>query len=214
MAESTLWPSKFLDKSSAFTILTCFKFDVDNSWVPDMKIAVDHILDKPLLLNFEEPVETFSVLAEMQEDRFCRFNGPVRGEMSVIREFDHLRVSGRVTAPVAFSCSRCLVDYDSLIDSSFTIIFRKDAGKYIDEDEVELGEQDLISSTYNGDEIDMTHEIEEQVAMEIPLKPLCSHSCKGLCHVCGIDLNRSQCSCSNETISLKFSALKDFKVSL
>lgn len=178
-----------------------------------MKIAVDHILDRPLLLNFEEPVEKFKVLAEMQKDQYCRFIGPIRGEISVSREYDHLRINGRVTAPVAFSCSRCLVDYDSLIDSNFTIFFRKDAGERIDEDEIELGEQDLISSSYSGDEIDFTHEIEEQVAMEIPLKPLCSNSCKGLCHVCGTDLNQSECSCSNETINLKFSALKNFKVS-
>lgn len=179
-----------------------------------LKISVDHILDKPFLLDFEEPVETFQLLAEMQRDNFCRFIGPIRGKISVVREFDHLKVNGTVTAPAAFSCSRCLADYDSLIESNFTILLRKDAGEYIDEDEIELGEQDLISSSYSGDEIDLTHEIEEQVVIEIPLKPLCDSSCKGLCHVCGIDLNQSQCSCNNETISLKFSALKDFKVSL
>lgn len=180
---------------------------------PVVKIAVDHILDKPLTLDFEKPVEFFPLLAEMQNDRFCNFTGPIKGELSVLREFDHLRVNGRLTAPVAFSCSRCLLDYDSLIDSNFTIFFRKDVSEYIEEDEVELGEKDLISSSYSGDEIDLTHEIEEQIAMEIPLKPLCKGSCKGLCHVCGVDLNQSQCSCSNETINLKFSALKNFKVS-
>lgn len=178
-----------------------------------MKIAVDHILDKPLLLNFEEPVEKFKVLAGMQSDQCCRFIGSIRGELSVIREFDHLRVSGRVAAPVVLLCSRCLVEYNSLIASNFTILFRKDVSEYVDEDEIELGEQDLITSSYGGDEIDLTHEIEEQVAMEIPQKPLCDDSCKGLCHVCGTDMNISQCSCSDETISLKFSALKDFKVS-
>ena len=178
-----------------------------------MKIAVDHILDKPLLLNFEEPVETFQLLAEMQSDQACRFTGPIRGELSIAREFDHLRVNGRVNVPVAFSCSRCLVDYESLIDSNFTIFLRKDVSEYVDEVEIELREQDLISSSYSGDEIDLTHEIEEQVALEIPVKPLCSYSCKGLCHVCGADLNLSQCSCSNETINLKFNKLKNFKVS-
>ena len=178
-----------------------------------MIIAVDHILDKPLLLNFVKPVETFPMLAEMQKDQFCRFISPISGEISVVREYDHLRANGRVTATVAFSCSRCLIDYNSEIDSNFTIFFRKDVSASFDEDEVELGEQDLISSSYSGNEIDLTHEIEEQLAMEIPLKPLCSNSCKGLCHVCGNDLNQSQCSCSNETISLKFGALKDFKVS-
>lgn len=178
-----------------------------------VKIVVDHILDKPLLISFEEPVESFQLLAEMQKDESCHFTGLICGDISVVREFDHLRATGRVTAPVSFSCSRCLVDYDSIIDSSFTIFFRKEIDNYTAEDEIELGEQDLISSSYSGDEIDLTHEIEEQVAMEVPLKPLCSPSCKGLCQLCGNDLNLSQCSCSNKTVSLKFSALKDFKVS-
>jgi uncharacterized protein len=71
---------------------------------------------------------------------------------------------------------------------------------------------DLLSSSYSGDEIDLTHEIEEQIAMEIPLKPLCNEECKGLCHECGADLNTSTCSCSKEPVSLTFSALKNFKV--
>ena len=83
----------------------------------------------------------------------------------------------------------------------------------VEEEEIELSEQDLVSATYSGDEIDLTHELEEQVAMEIPLKPLCGEGCKGLCPVCGTDLNQAACSCQREQINLKFSALKDFKVS-
>jgi uncharacterized protein len=71
----------------------------------------------------------------------------------------------------------------------------------------------LIATTYSGDEIDLTHEIEEQVAMDIPFKPLCGEECKGLCPVCGTDLNAADCGCSKEPVNLKFSALKDFKVS-
>ena len=179
-----------------------------------MKIVVDHIKDKPLTLHIEEPIEKFQVLADMQDDRTCRFTGVITGDLSAVREFDHVRVTGRVSVPVSLSCSRCLVEYDSFVDTNFTVIFRKDAAvKYEEQDDIELGELDLLSSTYQGDEIDLTHEIEEQVVMEIPLKPLCNEGCKGLCHSCGTDLNASQCTCSTETTSFKFSALKNFKVS-
>lgn len=179
-----------------------------------VKIVIDHIQDKPLTLHIEEPVETFPVLAGMQGDQSCRFTGLIEGDFSAVREYDHVRVTGRVSVPVSLSCSRCLADFDSFVDTSFTLIFRKDsAARHEDQDDIELGELDLLSSTYQGDEIDLTHEIEEQVAMEIPLKPLCDDSCKGLCHTCGTDLNASQCSCSTETASFKFSALKNFKAS-
>ncbi len=178
-----------------------------------VKIVVDHIKDAPVSLHIDEPVATFPLLADMQDDRSCCISGNIQGDMTVTREYDAIRVTGRVTAPLALSCSRCLADFTSFVDTNFTIFFRKAAAATSPvEDEVELGEMDLLSSTYSGDEIDVTHEIEEQIAMEIPLKPLCNDDCRGLCHECGIDLNTSGCSCSKDPVSLTFSALKNFKV--
>ena len=178
-----------------------------------VKLVVDHIKDTPITLHIDEPVGTFPLLVGMQDDKSCRIAGKIEGDVTAVREFDNIRVTGRVTAPLALTCSRCLADYTSFADTSFTLFFRKESvATPSSEDELELGEMDLLSSSYSGDEIDLTHEIEEQIAMEIPLKPLCSEACKGLCHVCGIDLNTSSCSCSKEPSSLTFSALKDFKV--
>ena len=178
-----------------------------------MKLTVDHIKDTPVALHIDEPVETFPLLTGMQDDKSCSFAGRIQGDMTVTREYDNMRVTGRITVPLALSCSRCLADFTSFVDTSFTIFFRKESAiTATDEDELELGEMDLLSSVYSGDEIDLTHDIEEQVAMEIPLKPLCSDSCKGLCHECGTDLNISSCSCRKEPVSLAFNALKDFKV--
>jgi uncharacterized protein len=178
-----------------------------------VKFVVDHIKDAPYTIHFDEPVGAFPLLADVQSDTGCRITGNIRGDLTITREFDTIRVTGRVSAPLALSCSRCLADYDSFVDTGFTIFFRKEATHAAaHEEEIELGEMDLLSSLYTGDEIDLTHEIEEQVAMELPLKPLCSEECKGLCHGCGIDLNTSVCSCSSEPEHLTFSALKDFKV--
>ena len=178
-----------------------------------MKLVIDHIKDIPVTLHINEPVETFPLLASMQNVNGCSIIGAIQGDITAIREYDNIRVTGRVSAPLALSCSRCLADYNSFVDTSFTIFFRKETGAAVSaEDELELGEMDLMSSTYSGDEIDLTHEIEEQIVMEIPSKPLCDDDCKGLCHECGIDLNVSGCSCSKESVRLAFSALKDFKV--
>lgn len=178
-----------------------------------MKILVDHIKDTPLAVHIDESVDGFPLLAGIQSDHSCNITGKITGDITATREFDNIRVVGRISAPLALSCSRCLVDFESFIDTSFTIFFRKESVVSVSvEDELELGEMDLLSSVYSGDEIDLTHEIEEQVAMEIPLKPLCSDLCKGLCHKCGKDLNITTCSCSVEPVNISFSALKDFKV--
>lgn len=178
-----------------------------------MKISVDHIQEKALIIQIDEPAATFPVLLGMQADGTCTFSGPVRGQVSAVREYDHLRISGNVTVAATLTCSRCLASYETDIGSNFTIFFRKGSlDQEIDEEEVELNDQDLVSATYSGDEIDLTHEIEEQVAMEIPFKPLCSETCRGLCPTCGKDLNQGDCSCGRDGVNFKFSALKDFKV--
>ena len=179
-----------------------------------MKIKIDHIKQTAFEMHVEKPVDVFPVLARMQADGECLFTGPVTADITVEREFDHLKATGRVQVPMTLSCCRCLAAYPSAIDSTFRIIFRKETARHTEvEDETELCDDDLIASTYSGDEIDLAHEIEEQVAMEIPLKPLCDEECKGLCPACGTDLNTSSCSCTREPVNLKFSALKDFKIS-
>lgn len=178
-----------------------------------MKLIVDHIKEVPHSIHVDESADVFPLLAGIQNDVGCRITGNIQGDISAVREYENIRINGRLTAPLVLSCSRCLAEYQSFVDTSFTIFFRKgEMSAAQDNDELELGEMDLLSSTYSGDEIDLTNEIAEQIVMEIPLKPLCSDNCKGLCHVCGIDLNTSRCSCSKEPVSLTFSALKDFKV--
>jgi uncharacterized protein len=183
-------------------------------WINCVKIKIDHIKHTPYELHVEKPVEVFPVLARMQADGECVFTGPVTADITVEREFDHLKAAGRVHVPMTLTCGRCLATYPSAIDSAFRIIFRKETARQAEvEDETELCDDDLVASTYSGDEIDLAHEIEEQVAMDIPLKPLCDEGCKGLCPSCGADLNTGSCSCSREPVNLKFSALKNFKVS-
>jgi len=179
-----------------------------------LKIVIDHILEKPLELSGVEPVGRFPALLEVQASGECVFSSPVSYNVVAAKEYGHIRVTGSVQASVSLSCSRCLTEYDSLIESCFTIIFRKGLPDYssFEEDETELTEEDLISSTFSGDEIDLTHDLEEQIVMAIPLKPLCGEHCKGLCPECGVDMNQSTCNCTEKAFNFKFSALKDFKV--
>jgi uncharacterized protein len=179
-----------------------------------VKISVEQISDKPITLQAEESVELFPLLVGMQGDGVCTFTSPVRYGLTVVREYDHLRVAGNVNVMVSLTCSRCLAAFESSIDSSFTIFFRRGTPQEAAlEEETELSEQDLISAFFCGDEIDLSHEIAEQIAMEVPLRPLCGGNCKGLCPECGTDLNHSSCSCSGKQFNFKFSALKDFKAS-
>jgi uncharacterized protein len=176
-----------------------------------LKIRVDDLKDKSIELLSEEPLMLYSTLLALQEAGECRFQAPLRIHLNVAREYDHIRVNGRVETSIHLDCSRCLGEYQVNIDSPFTIFYMRDEGMHQDED-VELAEEDLISATYEGDEIDFTTEITEQVILAIPFKPLCREDCKGLCSNCGAELNISNCSCNQDNMNLKFNALRNLKV--
>lgn len=176
-----------------------------------MKIRVEGLSDKPLHLAAREPAADFPALAELQEKGDCSFLEPLQLDFTAAREFDHIRVHGRIETKVRYKCSRCLAEYDAALCAEFTIFYTKTAKAPLEE-EIALKEEDLLSASYEGDTIDFTNEVEEQVLMEIPLKPLCREECKGLCGTCGADLNNGECECARNAAGFTFSALKDFKV--
>ena len=176
-----------------------------------MKVRVKDIKDKVLDLSAVEEVADFPALARMQESGECLFLEPVDVRLSISREYDHIRVKGEISTRVRLACSRCLKEYDEGISSSYTVFYLPASNAPLDE-EVELLEQDLVSVSYSGEDIDFSAEIAEQVLMEIPYKPLCVADCLGLCPDCGVDLNNAACGCGRSDGSLKFSILKNFEV--
>ena len=175
-----------------------------------MKIRVNDIKDKWQELAAEEPLGNYPTLVDVQNAGECKFLGPLSVHLSVIREFDHIRVHGEVGASVRLSCSRCLNDYPAEVASVFNI-FYTEASELPQDEEVELSEEDTAAIFYSGEEIDFTNEIAEQFLMELPYKPLCREHCQGLCPVCGADLNAASCSCGDQKVSFTFSGLKDYK---
>lgn len=176
-----------------------------------MKIRVADIAEKTKFLDSVEDISFFPTLVQVQAAGECLFLSPVTVSLAVAREFDHIRVNGSVGTKVRLLCSRCLCEFTSELSSTFTIFYTK-AATAQPEDEVELGEQDLISATYSGDEIDFSNEVAEQILLGVPYKPLCSEECKGLCPSCGNDLNNSDCTCNRNAASMVFSSLQGLKV--
>lgn len=72
-----------------------------------------------------------------------------------------------------------------------------------------------LSGDQNDDYIetpDYTVDVEELVVsdilLELPLKYLCSDNCKGLCPVCGTNLNNGKCDCTVKNIDPRLEALR------
>ena len=108
-----------------------------------------------------------------------------------------IEIEFEVSAKVAMICSRCIDDYVGDINISSNHIFVKE-GSPIDEEQ----------HFYKGDEIDLTEIVLNEIAAELPMKPLCTTDCKGLCSVCGKNTNQAECGCKAEEIDLRLQILQ------
>lgn len=178
-----------------------------------LTVRLEDIREKPAQISAEMSGTQFPVLAGMIESGEISLCTPVRAEVTAAYEFDHIRVSGRVEAGFRFACSRCCAEFEDRISSTFVLFYTKaHESEAVSDEEIELSEVDLVSVSYRGDEIDLTPEVDEQIVMELPVKPLCSGQCRGLCSQCGADLNLAECGCRQDASSLAFRALKDLKI--
>ena len=80
--------------------------------------------------------------------------------------------------------------------------------------DLELASDDLDVEFFRGDTLDMGHLAAEQVNLALPMKPLCSDGCRGICPVCGLDRTKGNCRCEEENIDPRWSGLTGLREAL
>ena len=58
----------------------------------------------------------------------------------------------------------------------------------------EIHDEDLTTAYYRDGSLDIGELLREQFQLALPMKPLCSEECRGLCLECGANLNRVECN--------------------
>jgi uncharacterized protein len=113
-----------------------------------------------------------------------------------------IQVTGLLSAGLTINCSRCNTVFQLRLSLPFQEIYSS-----LDVPLDEAGEQDI--HFFNGPGIDLTPEALRALFAELPMKPLCREDCRGLCPVCGVDLNLRQCSCEIKEIDPRWEMLRD-----
>jgi uncharacterized protein len=135
----------------------------------------------------------------------------VRGQLMINKSDKAVWIKGRIEAEMVLQCSRCLEDFRFPLDSNCDVTLFPFEDEAFPQEE-ELNVEDLRSSYYHEGEIDLSAIVREEILLDIPYKPLCRPSCKGLCPTCGEDLNRGSCSCKDEVFDERFAPLKGLKI--
>lgn len=144
------------------------------------------------------------------ESEGFRAVAPVALSLDIFKDKDHFRLVGDVKTTLELSCSRCLEAFPWPVDAHFDLRYQPFA-QNTGEGEREIEEDDLSTAFYENEEIDLGQLMREQFYLALPMKPLCSDECQGLCLVCGTNLNRGTCGCKREWEDPRFAALKTLK---
>jgi DUF177 domain-containing protein len=135
---------------------------------------------------------------------------PISLAFDIYKDKDQFRLAGDVKTTLELPCSRCLEPFRSPVESHFDLRYQPHA-QNSGEGEREIEEDDLTTAFYENDQIDLGQLMTEQFYLALPMKPLCASDCKGLCPVCGRNLNRETCDCKPEWDDPRLAALRELK---
>jgi len=135
---------------------------------------------------------------------------PVSLAFDIFKDGQQFRLEGDVKTVLELPCSRCLEPFRLGVDAHFDLRYQPHAMNN-GEDEKEIEEDDLTTAFYENDEIDLGQLMREQFYLALPMKPLCRDDCRGLCPLCGTNLNRGACDCKREWDDPRLAALKKLK---
>jgi uncharacterized protein len=137
--------------------------------------------------------------------------GPARVALTVTKTGEAaLTAHGEVAFGLRLACSRCLEPIDQAVDATLRLIFQKGLPEALD-DRNDLDETDLVLIEEGGTTVDVAAHVRDVILLEVPIKPLCSESCAGLCPQCGANRNHETCACRREEADPRWEALKRLK---
>ncbi len=148
---------------------------------------------------------------EGQGSQALGLDAPLTVKIEIYRAGDKYVVEGYLEGPLKVGCDRCLKVHSRQIHSDFRV-FMALPPPDMEEGEIELLEEDLEVNFIKGEEIDLDEIIQEQLYLSLPIKSLCREDCRGLCPLCGKDLNEGDCACEKPGGHPGFSVLKGIKI--
>lgn len=155
-------------------------------------------------LNLEEALEAPVALSHRLEVPMGRLERPELLSLDPVGFTGTLQkadpgfvLTGELDVGGEVACSRCLAPVPFSRKGEVSWVFAP-AHRRPTEEETELTARDLDVVWYDDFVVPFDPLVEEQLQLELPMKPLCRPDCRGLCPTCGADLNAGPCDCREE----------------
>lgn len=162
-----------------------------------MKVIVSEIPDDGLEIELNDRIQA----------KDLQIVSPVHAELRFDRQDNDVIVTGVVEGEVMMQCGRCLADFSTRISGRTDMVFHP-LSTIREAEQGQLKSEALDAAFYSDDVIDTDEILAEQLTLNLPMKPLCSADCKGICPQCGKDLSAGSCSCERTEPDPRLAVLK------
>ena len=122
----------------------------------------------------------------------------LRGTVRATRTPQGILLQVDLQTQIGLECVRCLTDFLQSLNINFTELYAF-SQRYVTDSGLLMPESGFI---------DLAPVLREYILLEIPISPLCRQDCKGLCPICGNNLNESTCSHEEESVDPRLASLK------
>ena len=96
---------------------------------------------------------------------------PFEVDAFVTRVDQELVVRADIRCPLHLDCARCLETFASMVTTDAVLSYK----------------------VHPAEVVDITDDVRQEIILTYPMIPICRPDCKGLCSVCGQNLNLSPC---------------------
>lgn len=142
--------------------------------------------------SFHNGIEAYRIISQT----------PLTLHMSYI-ENGKMKLTGSLKLVADLQCDRCLKSVETAIEVSIEREIYAPDREDLDGDLLE------DQSFMDGYQLDLDALLQEEICMNWPLKILCKDDCKGICRVCGKDLNEGECGCDTFVPDPRMAAIAD-----
>ena len=152
----------------------------------------------------KNPGQVYPFQATLQIEPMEVLSDPVHFEdIAVEGEFfctgeNRVSLRAKADARAVSRCCRCLERVETPVHAEIDAVYAKTP----DPDDPDL-------YAFEANAIELTDAVRDALLLELPMQFFCKPDCKGLCPVCGANLNTVTCTCQEgKVITSPFSALK------
>src|SRR5512142_2366712 len=180
-----------------------------------MRVNIDEIKEAGLRRSWDVTREVADEMVAGDQAGY-RARGPLHVDAKLEKIERRVRVDAHGKAELTVPCGRCLapVPVDLPVDFELTLVpedeYRDPRAAQDDHTGPVAGSfepQQAEEDVYSGKVIDLDPLVREQLVLSLPAYPVCREDCKGLCTVCGTNLNERDCGCDRHVPDPRWAGL-------